>query len=65
MFILEGENGLKVLIFGIGAGTEVVEKTIQPGHEIIGYMDSFSEIKLYHDKPFYRLSEIKILNMTI
>ena len=53
---------MKIIIFGIGQGLELVEKKIKVQHHIIGYTDSYSKIKIFQGKPFYQLNEILKLN---
>lgn len=49
---------MKLILYGIGQGLELVEEKIKDEHEIIGYADSFSNLKSFRGKPFYNLKDI-------
>lgn len=50
---------IKVIIYGLGSGRENIEKCLKSEHEIIGYTDSYSNIKIFAGKRFYLLHELK------
>lgn len=50
---------MNLLIYGLCETTEYVVKMIAKQHNIIGYMDSFSNISSFRDKPFYKLESIR------
>lgn len=52
---------MKVLIYGIGSVTAMIENDLQEEHEVIGYTDSISSIDIYNGKPFYSLKELEYL----
>ncbi len=52
---------MKILLYGIGKELDNVENRIKEEHEIIGYMDSFSEINLYQGRVFYEVRKVKSL----
>lgn len=49
---------MKLVLYGLGQGLNLVEEKIRKVHEIVGYMDSFSDLKVFREKPFYRLENI-------
>lgn len=53
---------MKIVIFGIGQGLELVEKKIKKEHQIVGYTDSYSKINVFKGKPFYQLKDITKIN---
>lgn len=38
---------LRLILYGLGQGLELIEKSIKSKHIIIGYMDSYARIKQY------------------
>lgn len=53
---------MRVLMYGIGKGLERVEKQLCNEHQIIGYMDSNSEISCFNGKNFYSVDKIRELS---
>lgn len=53
---------MKIVLYGLGRGLELVEKNLREEHEIIGYSDSFSEINIFHGKPFYSPLELSTVD---
>ncbi len=53
---------MRIILFGIGQGLDLVETKIKKQHEIVGYMDSFSQITVFKEKPFYLLEDISKLD---
>lgn len=49
---------MKIVLYGLGQGLDFVLKKIKKEHEIIGYMDSYSEITVFRERPFYKLENI-------
>lgn len=49
---------MKIVLYGLGQGLDFVSKKIKKEHEIIGYMDSYSEITVFRERPFYKLENI-------
>ena len=49
---------MKLILYGLGQGLNLVENKIKKEHQIVGYMDSYSELTFFRDKPFYRLENI-------
>lgn len=49
---------MKIILFGIGQGLDLVERKLKKQHEILGYMDSFSKLTIFQEKPFYTLKTI-------
>ena len=51
---------LRLILYGLGQGLELIEKSIKSKHIIIGYMDSYARIKQYGG-VFWSLESIKEL----
>lgn len=49
---------MKIVIYGLGQGNEYIESILKSEHEIIGYSDSYSQIKIYKGKKFYKPEEL-------
>lgn len=49
---------MKIILYGIGSGTEYVENQLKKDIEIAGYSDSFSNISVYNAKPFVKRNEL-------
>lgn len=49
---------MNIILFGIGKGSEILEKKVRRNHKIVGYSDSVSLIKSYKGIPFYRIDEL-------
>lgn len=49
---------MKIVLYGLGQGLDFVSKKIKKEHEIIGYMDSYSQIAVFRERPFYKLENI-------
>lgn len=54
-------TNLKLILYGIGRGLDLVEKRIKKEHEVVGYMDSDSRISIFRGKPFYRVVDLPTL----
>lgn len=50
---------MKILIYGLGQGLDLVEKRIRGEHKIIGYTDSYSDITVFRGNPFYKLEKLQ------
>lgn len=55
-------TNLKLILYGLGQGLNLVEERIKKEHEIIGYMDSYSQISVFRGKLFYKLKDIRQLH---
>lgn len=53
---------MKIVLYGLGQGLDLVEQRIKDEHEIIGYMDSYASLTVFRGKPFYKLEDIKNIN---
>lgn len=53
---------MKLLLYGLSSVTNLIAKDIKKEHEIIGYMDSISQLDIYNGKPFYSLNQINSLD---
>lgn len=49
---------MKLILYGLGKGLNLVEERVKKGHEIMGYMDSYSQISVFRGKPFYTLKDL-------
>ena len=49
---------MRLMLYGIGKGSEYVETCIKKEHSIIGYTDSNSQISLFKGKRFYKIDDI-------
>lgn len=49
---------MKIILYGLGQGLDLVEKKIKKEHEIIGYMDSYSELSVFRGRPFYKVENV-------
>ena len=49
---------MNIIIYGLGKGTDECEQMLKKEHDIIGYTDSFAEIKTYHGRPFLKPEDI-------
>lgn len=49
---------MRIILYGLGQGLDLVEGKIKKEHEIIGYMDSFSKLSVFRERPFYSLENI-------
>ena len=49
---------MRILIYGIGHYSDAIEGSLRKDHTIIGYTDSFSKMKVYKGKPFYRVEDL-------
>lgn len=49
---------LKLILYGLGQGLNLVEERVKKEHKIIGYMDSYAKISIFRGKPFYTLKDI-------
>lgn len=50
---------MKIILYGIGQGREFVEKALRQKHQIVAYMDSYSQIKTYNGTRFCKLSDVQ------
>lgn len=53
---------MKIILYGLGQGLDLVEGRVKEEHEIIGYMDSYSHISVFRGKAFYPLKNIHKLD---
>lgn len=56
---------MKIIIYGLGKWTDKIENMLKKEHEIIGYSDSYSLIKSYKCKAFYKPSDLKKIKFDI
>ena len=59
---LEGEDCMKLVIYGLGLTTDDIVRRIKTTHEIVAYMDSYAHLLVYNEKPFVSLTEINRLS---
>lgn len=50
---------MKIIVYGIGRGLQLVEDSLKSKHQIIAYSDSFLKLSVFHGKPFYSIHELK------
>lgn len=55
---LEESETMKIILYGLGQGLNFVEERIKKDHEIVGYMDSYSKLSFFRERPFYRLEDV-------
>ena len=49
---------MKIILYGLGKGLDFVTQKIKKEYEIIGYTDSYAEITVFRNRPFYKLEDI-------
>lgn len=53
---------MKIVIYGLGKGNKYIEDNLKTEHEIIGYSDSYTNIKVYKGIKFYKPEELAQLS---
>lgn len=49
---------MKIILYGLGRGLDFIESNIKNTHEVVGYMDSYSNLMIFRGRPFYSLKDI-------
>lgn len=52
---------MKLILYGLGTGSQFIEDKLKPNQEIVGYTDSKSLIKYYNGKKFFRLEQLNTI----
>ncbi len=50
---------MRLILYGLGQGLDLVEERVKEEHQILGYVDSYSKLAIFREKPFYNLDDIR------